>query len=316
MVAPSHLKSLQALELAVRTGSFAAAADILAITPAAVGQRVKALEDYLGVALLYRGRPGISVTPELLAALPHLHAGFAAIEAASDALDVQRGQDLHIAALPDFADLWLKPRLASFRAAHPNVRFCINGEGDAPLRLARVDCEITFAIVNGNDQCDPLFRDLVMPIASPVNFARTTAFDQAVRLEGFPLLHLDFYKDDPGATSWAAWFAANAITRTAPERGMRFRRIAGLLDAILADAGIALCGIALLSEAINAGHVAFPFPVETGVRTQAGFNAHYRGGPSTNRALTAFRSWLRQEAEKTAAWISAFAGSEVSYPVT
>jgi hypothetical protein len=46
---PSHLKSLQALELAVRTGSFAAAADILAITPAAVGQRVKALEDYLGM---------------------------------------------------------------------------------------------------------------------------------------------------------------------------------------------------------------------------------------------------------------------------
>ena len=54
MVAPTHLRSLQALELAVRRGSFVAAAEGLGITPAAVGQRVKALEDYLGVELLSR----------------------------------------------------------------------------------------------------------------------------------------------------------------------------------------------------------------------------------------------------------------------
>ena len=36
MVAPTHLKSLQALDLAVRKGSLKAAADTLAITPAAV----------------------------------------------------------------------------------------------------------------------------------------------------------------------------------------------------------------------------------------------------------------------------------------
>ena len=56
MVAPSHLKSLQALELSVRHASFTLAADELGITPAAVGQRVKVLEDYLGIELLVRGR--------------------------------------------------------------------------------------------------------------------------------------------------------------------------------------------------------------------------------------------------------------------
>ncbi|MEJ0006703.1 MAG: LysR family transcriptional regulator [Steroidobacteraceae bacterium] len=44
----THLKSLQALQLALRCGSLKGAAELLAITPAAVGQRVKALEDYLG----------------------------------------------------------------------------------------------------------------------------------------------------------------------------------------------------------------------------------------------------------------------------
>ncbi len=122
MSPPSHLKSLQALELAVRTGSFAAAAEILAITPAAVGQRVKALEDYLGVELILRGRAGIRPTHELVKAIPHLAAGFAAIETAAGLLDMQRPQELHIAAVPDLADLWLAPALAAFPRRAPAYR--------------------------------------------------------------------------------------------------------------------------------------------------------------------------------------------------
>ena len=72
MVAPTYLRSLQALEMAVRKGSFVAAAEGLGITPAAVGQRVKALEDYLGVELLSRGRAGLRAAPGLESALPHL----------------------------------------------------------------------------------------------------------------------------------------------------------------------------------------------------------------------------------------------------
>src|SRR3712207_6219543 len=107
MVAPSHLKSLQALEMAVRTGSFTLAAERLGISPAAVGQRVKALEDYLGIELLLRGRGGIRPVPESAPALRHLADAFSAMEAAADELDLQRGQELHIAAVSDFAELWL-----------------------------------------------------------------------------------------------------------------------------------------------------------------------------------------------------------------
>jgi LysR family glycine cleavage system transcriptional activator len=119
MAALSHLKSLQALELAARTGSFAAAAEHLAITPAAVGQRVKALEDYLGVTLLERGRSGISPTPELAKALPQLVAGFASLQEACAALDMARPQELHIAAPPDFAELWLAPKARRISRAPP-----------------------------------------------------------------------------------------------------------------------------------------------------------------------------------------------------
>jgi LysR family glycine cleavage system transcriptional activator len=309
MSPPTHLKSLQALELAVRTGSFAAAADILGITPAAVGQRVKALEDYLGIELILRGRAGIRPTTALVKAIPYLSSGFAAIETAASLLDMQRPQELHIAAVPDLADLWLAPALTAFRAEHPNIGICVNGSGDVPMRLGQVDCEIMFGAPGDDPLVDLLFHDYVLPVASPVNVERTRPLPPGQRLEGFPLLHLDFYKDDPAGISWPRWFAENGIARTAPERGMRFQRIAGVLDTVWADAGVALCGAALLSEALEDGSLGLPYPVAMGRRTGHGFIARFRPRHTTAPTVDLFRGWLREEAAKKREWLARFIAS-------
>lgn len=307
MAAPTYLRSLQALEMAVREGSFTAAAEQLAITAAAVGQRVKALEDFLGVELLVRGRGGIRPAPALEQALPRLSLGFAELEAAARDLEAQRGQDLYIAAVSDFVDLWLAPRLDSFRTAYPQLRVSINGEGDAPPRLGRADCEISFGPVADDGLSDPLFRDYVLPIASPVNVARTAGLEARLRLEGFPLVHLDFYKDDPAGLAWSDWVAANAVTRTAPERGMRFQRIAAALDAVDADAGVSLGGLALLRERIEAGDIGLPYPLKTGRWSQHRFMARYRADAVGRGHVQRFRAWLAEEAEATAAWLEGIA---------
>jgi LysR family glycine cleavage system transcriptional activator len=301
MVAPSYLRSLQALELAVRHGSFAAAAEALGITPAAVGQRVKALEDYLGVDLLVRGRSGIRPARGVETALGHLQRGFGELEEAARELELQRGHELHIAAASDFVDLWLAPRLGRFRAEHPIIRFCINGEGDAPARLGRVDCEISYG--QPGEDADLLFRDYVLPIASPTNVERTATIDARDRLEGFPLVHLDFYKDDPAGLSWPEWVAANDVVRSAPERGMRFRRITAALDAVTANAGVTLCGLALLAERLEAGEIALPYSVLAGRWSAHGFVARFRGDIQSRRHGQRFRSWLAYEGRATAAWL-------------
>jgi LysR family glycine cleavage system transcriptional activator len=309
MVAPNYLRSLQALELAVRQGSFTLAAEVLGITPAAVGQRVKALEDYLGVELLLRGRSGIQPAPGLVSALPHLRQGFDELEAAARELDLQRGHELHIAAASDFVELWLAPRLARFRAENPNVRFCINGEGDAPMRLGRVDCEISYGPPGEGDLTDLLFRDYVLPIASPTNVARTAQIAARDRLEGFPLVHLDFYKDDPAGLSWPEWVAAHGAVRSAPERGMRFRRITAALDAVTANAGVTVCGLALLAERLDAGDIALPFGRLAGRWSVHGFVARYRGDVVSRRHLQRFRAWLSAEARATADWLDRVAAA-------
>src|SRR5580698_9901390 len=125
-MALSHLKSLQALELALRLGSLQAAGRAMWITPAAVGQRIKALEDYLGIELVVRGRSGLRPTSELSGAIEHLRVAFQELDTVSALLNLQRGDEIHIAATSDFAELWLRPRLERFRTQHPHVLFCIN----------------------------------------------------------------------------------------------------------------------------------------------------------------------------------------------
>jgi len=303
MVAPNYLRSLQALELAVRHGSFTAAAEAVGITPAAVGQRVKALEDYLGVELLLRGRSGIQPASGLTSALPHLQQGFQALEAAARELELQRGHELHIAAASDFVELWLAPRLGRFRAQHPNIRFCINGEGDAPMRLGRVDCEINYGPPRDDALNDLLFRDYVLPIGSPINVERTGKVGFHDRLEGFPLVHLDFYKDDPAGLSWPDWVAANGVARSAPERGMRFRRITAALDAVDANAGLTLCGLAMLAERLEDGAVQLPFGMGAGSWSEHGFVARFRHDVASRRHIQRFREWLAEESRATAAWL-------------
>jgi LysR family transcriptional regulator, glycine cleavage system transcriptional activator len=304
---PTHLRSLQALELALRTGSLKGAAERLAITPAAAGQRVKALEDYLGIALLVRGRSGLQATPALAGAMPHLEAAFRELRSVTELLDLQRGQEFHIAAAPDFADLWLQQRLPAFAAAHPNIRFSVNGEGTAPLRVGRIDCEITFGTANSpqrdDRKADRLFGDFVLPISSPEIDARVAGRPEQERLEGFALFHVDFYKDDPLAPKWPQWVAAQGHRRTSPERGIRFTRVAQAIETVAEGSGFAMCGIALARGRLEAGDVSLPFPLATGCWTSHAFQARFRVDALLRPQVRRFRQWLLEEAKATEDWL-------------
>lgn len=303
-MALSHLRSLQALERALRTGSLKDAANDLGITPAATGQRIKALEEYLGTELLVRGRSGLRAAPALAAVLPQLAAAFRELEQVATQLDMQRGHELHIAAPPDLVELWLRPRLHRFAQHYPNIRFNINGEGNAPLRIRPADCEMRFGASPQSGSVDVLFRDFILPIGSPENAARVASIARRHRLEGFPLLHLDFYKDDAAAPDWTQWVKSQKLRRNEPNRGIRYQRISTVLEAVLANAGFTLCGLALVSEPLESGRLSLPFPVSTGSWTEHVFQARFRGDALVRPQVRRFREWLGAEADITRQWLA------------
>jgi LysR family glycine cleavage system transcriptional activator len=305
---PSHLRSLQALELAVRTGSLKAAADELRITPAAVGQRIKLLEDYLGLDLVVRGRSGIRPSGALEATMPHLSAAFRELDTAARLLDFQRVDEIHVVADADWAELWLGPRLPRFRAAHPNVRFCINGVGDVPIRLGHADCEIWFGPARGHEAEEGLFRDYLVPVSSPENTRRISSLPLDERLEGFPLLHVDGYKGDPEAIGWPEWIGRFGHRRTAPGRGVRYRKVVQALEAVYSNVGLMVCGLALAEADVVSGRLSLPFPLAQGAWTGQSYRLRVRDGAIRRRQVGLFREWLLAEAADTTSMLERMVG--------
>ena len=299
MAATTHLRALQAVELAIRKGSLKAAAAELAITPAALGQRIKALEDYLGLDLLVRGRSGIRATPELEGAVAHLQAGFRELETVSRILDFQRVYEVHITADSDWADLWLRPRIGRFRKDNPNTLFCINGVGDVPVRLGQADCEIWFGAERGAAEEDLLFHDYMLPVSSPENTTRIAKHPQEEALEGFPLLHLDCYTFDAGAIGWQEWISEYGYRKTAPGRGIRYQRVMHALEAVYANAGLLVCGLALVKGQIDEGTLSQPFPIGQGEWSKNAYRVGFRESALRRTNIVQFREWLLAEANDT-----------------
>src|SRR5208282_5362689 len=114
--------------------------------------------------------------------------------------------------------------------------------GDAPYRVGRVDCSVSFGSIETIGGWKLLFRDFLLPISSPENASRIEKLAPRERLEGFPLLHLDLYRNDSAAIGWTEWIAAARLQRSAPDRGIRFRRMTHGLNAVLSNAGLMICG--------------------------------------------------------------------------
>lgn len=138
------LNGLRVLDAAARHLSFTRAADELAVTPAAVGQQIRALEDMLGVVMFRRTPKGLELTDEAAAGLDALRSGFLEFEDAVRAM--QAGQSSHkltIAAPRDLTAKWLNEQLAKFSKDNPDVSFAVvASEGGADFTEANLDVAI------------------------------------------------------------------------------------------------------------------------------------------------------------------------------
>lgn len=296
MAVASHLKSLQALEMAIRVGSLKGAADKLGITPAAVGQRIRSLEDYLGSDLLMRGRSGLQPTADLNRALVDLKAAFAALDRVTEDLDFQRVTEIHIVADDDWSELWLLPRLDDFRKENPNILFCINGAGDVPLRLGAPDCRIEYGDLGKGEE---LYRDRLLPVVSPGNIYRMDVGEGQVSLDGMPFMHLEAQRDSEMHPGWPDWVAAFGHRSEGAERGVHYRNARLALEAVRQDVAFLVCGLSLVENDLAEGTVVLPFPVDQSLAAPLSYVLTITAHGTIRPQLQRFCDWLRDQALQT-----------------
>lgn len=121
----THLDGLLAFTTVAEHRSFTAAAAALEVTPPAVSQAVKQLEERLGVRLLHRTTRSVSLTEAGERYLARVGPAVGELLGAAEALDDYRGGvsgRLRINAPHIVYALLLKPLLPGFMAAHPGIQ--------------------------------------------------------------------------------------------------------------------------------------------------------------------------------------------------
>jgi len=130
---PLPIRDLYTFFVVARAGAMQAAAHELGVTPGAISQRIRSIEDRYGKRLFVRSRDGVSLTASGKALWKEVKSAFAQIETSHNRHIGKDGKTiLRISAAPTFAHSFLVSNLASFNEDHPGIRFNIETEGWRP----------------------------------------------------------------------------------------------------------------------------------------------------------------------------------------
>ncbi len=124
-----HMTWLRAFEAAARHSSFSDAAAELNLTPAAVSQQIRLLEQHLGAPLFRRLPRGVVLTDLGQAYALPVRKSFSDIKDATEglfAMSARRQRKLTIRASISYATLILAPRLKAFRDLHPDIEVSLS----------------------------------------------------------------------------------------------------------------------------------------------------------------------------------------------
>ncbi len=297
----THLNGIRAFEAAARHMSFAKAADELSVTPAAVSQQIRALEDYLGVALFRRTQRALFLTDTARAVLPAATEGFDLLAAVlTRARNRVAGQRLVVSVTPSFAAKWLMPRLEDFTSKHADVDVRI----DTSTRLVdflREDVDMAVRYGSGSWPgalaVTPLLREEVYPVCSPRLVKPRHPLETAADLRHYTLIHDDSLPVGSAFPSWPGWLEAAGAPGVDASRGLHVNASMVAIQAAVDGQGIALGRSVLVEDDLATGRLIRPFAMTLPLR-YGYFIVHPKALPADSQ-VPRFSRWLQAQAKRT-----------------
>ncbi|MGZ3420507.1 MAG: LysR family transcriptional regulator [Polyangiales bacterium] len=260
MALPS-IESLRCFDAAARLLRFRAAAKAVALTPAALGHRIKQLEDELGVRLFDRTTRTVRLTAAGLALVPHARA---CLEAADACGRAARGEaapsamELLIGTRHELGTSWLTPSLRHLSRVHPGltVHLYFGSGPDIVLRVRtlEIDCAVTSARLS-----DPMLDSL------PLHEEHYTFVAAPKLLRRKPLRRADDAKahtlvDASPDVPLYAYFRDVAGDRLRFSRVLRIGTIGAIRALVLEGEGVAVLPTYLVGGDLEARRLVRLFP--------------------------------------------------------
>jgi LysR family transcriptional regulator, glycine cleavage system transcriptional activator len=285
------LETLRVFEVACRHGSYSEAARELHVTHSAVSQRIRQLEDDLGLTLFERHGNRMVPTPSGLRLQAGVKSAFSELGAALGSLQTGRTDaEVTVSLLPVMAARWLVPRLSRFKARFPRINLHIKtGQSLANFKSDGVDIAIRFGMGDWKGlRAIKLLNEEFFPVCSPsLNDGRLPK-DPASMLSEPLLIDRNL--------SWRAWFKSTGLKLDREIAGTSFTDTNALMEAAVAGQGIALGRLSFTRSDILAGKLVRLS--EHSLRVSYCHYAVYPISSESNPSLVAFRDWLIEEAPR------------------
>ena len=291
------LNALRAFVAAARHSSFVKAARELNVTPAAVSQQIRLLEELLGVALFVRLPRGLTLTEAARAALPEFERGFTHLaRAANDLRGGSVAGPLVISVIPSFAGRWLVPKLTHFVATYPDIEITLRAElRNVDFAREQVDLGIRYG-KGGYPGLETrlLLTEEVFPVCAPSLLNGPAALRKLEDLRQHVLLHDRQLTGEEPSLTWRAWLVGTGLQDFDPDRGPGFTDAVMMLDAAIRGLGVALGRSALVMDDLASGRLVRPLPL--GRPADYAYFVVAPEGHSRNPRVRLAMEWLEDQA--------------------
>ncbi|GAB5467455.1 MAG: LysR substrate-binding domain-containing protein [Rhodospirillales bacterium] len=277
-------------ETVARCGAITRAAKELSVSPSAVSQQIKLLEQQMAIKLFRKEGRKLSLTLE----------GEQLFQASSSALRILRdaarnlgatreSRRLSLRVSPSFGVRWLGPRLSDFATRHPDWDLRIDAAPDpTDFDVEVMDLDIRYGL--GTWQgffAEPVTADYVLPLCSP------DYRDRALAEGGDLWAQVRLIDSARALCQWDFWLARNAIAAR-NEKTILMDRSSMALQLALDGMGVVLESLALASQEVRSGTLVPLVPATPVVA----FDAYWLICPTrhlTRKAVRVFRAWLERE---------------------
>jgi LysR family transcriptional regulator, glycine cleavage system transcriptional activator len=281
--------SLPYFESAARLGSFNAAAAALHVSNSTVSYHIQLLEEFLGKPLFVRRVRRVTLTDEgqrlsvvLGSALPAIGAVTRAIQgqSASHCLTLQVG--------PYFSAQWLIPRLAQFRATHPDIELqlqhAITGR---EAKEQSFDLAISWGLGQWRDfEAERILPVECVPVCSVAYRARREDLETLVATGSPEIAYLNY----EGHDAWSEWRSGLGVPKPAALPGTQFDDPNVLNEAAVGGQGVAIGIWPLVKRDLETTRLVLAHPQR--VRSQSAYFLLRKKGTASTAAASAFSHWI------------------------
>ena len=286
------LPELTAFEAIARHRSFTKASRELFLTPGAVSQRLRQLEERLETQLVVRTRASVQLTSDGARYLDAVRDALSKLANASESLSAAaKTQRLRLGVMPAFASNWLINRLRSFHRQYPEI----DVEIQSAIAMAKVEAgEVDIGIRWGKGgwpglEQVKLFPDELLAVCSKAYLKELGRVRSPADLKNAVLLR-------NAMQSWRPWFERAGLDWPEPERGPLFNDSTLALQAAVQSQGVALGRRMLVQQLIAHGALVQLFDITASI--EEAFYVVYLGASLARPEVSAFVEWITAAAHE------------------